>query len=226
MEIDKKHLKFKHPFTCIVAGPTSSGKTILIRRILKHHKLLINIADESIRVMWCYGQWQDLYNELIPDNEIRYFPGLPSESEINDLKPQIIVIDDLMTELGNNKNLSNLFTKGSHHLNISVIFIAQNVFHQGTQMRTVSLNSHYALLMKNPRDKAQIKHLARQLYPENTKFLHEAYNDATEQPFGYLKIDLKQDTPNMLRVQAKITPEEHNEEIYKSTIACVIYTPK
>jgi Ni2+-binding GTPase involved in maturation of urease and hydrogenase len=39
LAVDKKHLSFKHPFTCITAGPTSSGKTVLIRRILKHKSL-------------------------------------------------------------------------------------------------------------------------------------------------------------------------------------------
>jgi Ni2+-binding GTPase involved in maturation of urease and hydrogenase len=69
----------------MTAGPTSSGKTVLIRRILKHHKSLIYLKNESIdilKVIWAYGQWQNLYEEQIPDVEIRYVEGLPSEEEI------------------------------------------------------------------------------------------------------------------------------------------------
>ena len=37
--------------------------------------------------------------------------GLPSEEEIDELKPSLIIIDDLMTELGNNKSLTNIIYK-------------------------------------------------------------------------------------------------------------------
>jgi hypothetical protein len=130
----------------MTAGPTSSGKTVLIRRILKYHKNVISFKNEIIdklKVIWAYGQWQDLYNEKIPNVDITYIEGLPSEDEIMSDKPHVIIIDDLMTELGNDKKLTNIFTKGSHHNDISVIFISQNIFHQGSQMRTISLNCHY-----------------------------------------------------------------------------------
>ena len=68
---------------------------------------------------------------------MRYVEGLRSEEEILEYKPHIVIIDDLMSELGSDKNLTNLFTKGSHHNDISIIFISQNIFHQRSQMRTI-----------------------------------------------------------------------------------------
>ena len=38
MNFSFSDLKFKHPFTCIVSGMTSSGKTLLVRNILKNWK--------------------------------------------------------------------------------------------------------------------------------------------------------------------------------------------
>lgn len=102
----------------------------------------------------------------------------------------------------------DLFTKGSHHKNLSVIFITQNVFHQGRGQRDISLNSNYIVIFKNPRDRAQIQQLARQVYPENPKFLQEAYHDATSRPHGYLLLDLKQSTPEEYRVRSCIFPED------------------
>ena len=81
----------------------------------------------------------------------------------------------------------DLFTKGSHHKNISVMFITQNIFHKSTHSRDISLNASYIVLFKNPRDRAQIQHLVRQIYPEDSKFLQEAYQDATAKGHGYIE---------------------------------------
>ena len=32
---------FKHPFTCLIAGPTQSGKTYLLQKILNFNQILI-----------------------------------------------------------------------------------------------------------------------------------------------------------------------------------------
>jgi hypothetical protein len=223
--IDKKHLCFKHPFTCMLAGPTSSGKTVLFRQILENFEKTFyfkTLMPEKLKILWAYGQWQSLYEQKIDKTDIIYVEGLPTEEEVSDYKPHIIVIDDLMTELGNDKKLTNLFTKGSHHLDISVVFISQNIFHQGSQMRTISLNCHYMILMKNPRDKAQINALASQIYPNKSKFLIEAYNDATKIQFGYIRVDMKQDTPDNYRVQTRIIPEANS----KYSISPISYVPK
>ena len=154
MEINEEVLKFKHPFTCMVAGPTSSGKTVLVRKIIKNYKKLItfpNGTPDRLKLIWAYGQRQDMHHIEIGENiDCNYIPGLPSETEVRHDMPHLIVIDDLMTELGDHKGLANLFTKGSHHLNISIIFISQNLFHQGKQMRSIGLNCHYYIIMKNP----------------------------------------------------------------------------
>ena len=207
--VNRKYLAFQHPFTCMLAGPTSSGKTVLVKSIIENHKKTLYFSGESpetLKVVWAYGQWQSFYDLPTNNCQVEYIDGLPSEEEIDELKPSLIIIDDLMTELGNNKSLTNIFTKGSHHKNISIIFITQNIFHQGSQMRTISLNCHYFILMKNPRDQGQIVSLASQVYSKNRKFLVEAYHDATSVEFGYIRIDMKQSTPEKYRFQTRIIP--------------------
>ena len=224
--MDLNYFTFRHPFTCMVSGPTSSGKTVLVRRILNSFKILINFCEKTgkLKILWAYGQWQPLYEQQISsDIEIRYIFGLPSEEEILEDKPHVIIIDDLMSEVGNNVNFTNLITKGSHHLNISVIFITQNLFHKGTQMRTVALNCNYYLIMKSIRGKSQLRHLARDSFPEKTAYLLEAYDDATaDNPFTYLKIDMTQQTPEKYRVTTRITPEETPTNQYMP----IVYIPR
>ncbi|GIX84987.1 uncharacterized protein CDAR_374201 [Caerostris darwini] len=136
---------------------------------------------------------------------VEFHEGLPSD--IHTLSNALIVIDDLMSELSSefsfmselsNTKLTKLFTKGGHHRNLSIIFIVQNIFHNGKEMRDISLNAHYLFLFKNPRDRSQIMHLGRQLYPSQTKFFREVYEDATSKPFSYLLIDLKPYTDDSL----------------------------
>lgn len=169
----------------------------------------INKAPENI--VWCYGEFQPIYSELsksIP--HLKFIEGFPEDLDnfIDKNKRNLIILDDLMSEVGNNKRLSALFTKGSHHKNLSVILILQNLFHQSKEMRTISLNSHYLVIFRNPRDKSQINHLAKQMFPGNIKFLQQSFNDATSKPYGYLLIDLKPDSPDEIRLRTKIFPEE------------------
>ena len=72
----------------------------------------------------------------------------------------------------------------------------------------MSLNAHYLVIFKNPRDQNQLATLARQMYPGKSKFLIEAFGDATSQPYGYLLIDLKPDTEERLRIRTNIFPDD------------------
>lgn len=220
--MDLKHFQFKHPFNCLVSGPSGSGKTILVRRILKHFNILIhNLNTPVLKVLWSYNQWQALINVPISDNVIiNYINNLPTDEEIDEFKPNIIILDDFLTEFG--KKVENLFIRKSHHLNISVFFLVQNLFYK--PLRTISLNAHYMILLKNPRDGSQILHLARQIFPSYPKVLTIAYDDATKEPYGYIVIDLKSDTPQMLRLRTRITPEEVAH--LNKTFSPIIYKKK
>jgi hypothetical protein len=129
-----------------------------------------------------------------------------------------------MTQCHSDERMTRLFSVGSSHNNLSIIFIVHNIFHHGKEMRNLSLNTHYMILFKNPRDSQQIATLARQMYPRNSQFLVEAYQDATKQPHGYLFIDLKPKTNDQLRIRTGILPGDthyvylnkivYTEEIY------------
>ena len=108
-------------------------------------------------------------------------------------------------------NVSQLFTKGSHHRNISLVLITQNLFHQGPASRDISLNSKYRVVFKNPRDKTQIVHLTHPVYPENISSLHKTYLEVCKDPHTYLFLDLTQPINDLLRFRTKIFPGETTE---------------
>lgn len=202
--------RWKHPWTCMVCGPTACGKTYFVKRFFR----CINTMSDTkfARILFYYSEWQPGYIEY--GDNVEFHEGLPQNIDYSsDQCPKLVIIDDLMREASNN-TVIDLFTKGSHHKNLSVIFITQNLFHQGRGMRDISLNANYIVIFKNPRDRAQIRHLAQQVCPENTKFLQEVYNDATIMPHGYLLLDLKQSTPDNCRFRTSIFPDDEYQYVY------------
>jgi hypothetical protein len=193
---------FKHPFTCLVSGPTQSGKTHFVFELIKNIGYMI--SPVPTKVIWCFGQYQEQFAEL-PDF-VELSDGLGGIENV--CEKSLIIIDDLMQEAGNAQDVSNLFTKGSHHRDLSVILIVQNLFHQGKIMRTISLNSHYMVLFKNPRDGGQVRYLGSQLFPGQVKYFVDAYKQATSRPHGYLFLDLTQSRSDRQRVMSDILPDE------------------
>jgi len=118
-----------------------------------------------------------------------------------------VILDDLLTDVYS-KQVCELFTRNSHHWNISVILITQNLFLQGRFGRDISLNGHYIVALKNVRDKIQFMYLASQMYPEDILGLYNAYQNATQEPYGYLLQDLTQSTNDGLRFRTNIFPND------------------
>ena len=116
----------------------------------------------------------------------------------------LLILDDQMSEAKRDSSVANLFTKGSHHKSVTVVLLLQNLFEKGGALRTISLNSQYIVLFKNPRDKRQINTLAQQMEPSDVHFIQDAFGDATRLPHSYLLLDLRQETPDELRVLANV----------------------
>lgn len=200
---------FIHPFTCIVAGPSGCGKSNFVTNFIKHAQALCNIT--FVNITWCFDEMQPLYNL----QGVNYNQGIPDLNMFDGKDPNLIIIDDLMRE--SDGRIVDLFTKGSHHRNISVFYITQNLFHQGKGQRDISLNSSYIIYFKNPRDKTQIRYLARQVSPENPKFIEDAYRDATKEAHGYLMIDLKQNSNDLCRIKTNIMQSDGYCHVYVPT---------
>ena len=200
---------FQHPFTMVLSDPIGSGKTEWTRKLFLSY--LIEPTPE--RIIWCFGQWQPLYKELerrFPS--IEFVNGIPEF--INDPryfdvgKKNLIVFDDLMTEAKCDQRIADLFTKGSHHRNLSVVYLTQNLFPQGKACRDIALNTQYLVLFNNPIDRQQVATLAKRIYPSNSGMFMKRFEQATSKPYGYLVVDLKSTTPEQDRLCTDIFESE------------------
>lgn len=149
-QIHHGQLMFKHPMTMCVAGPTSCGKSTWVQNVLQYSL----ISPPPAQITWCYREWQPLYSEMlhrIPN--ITFVQGIQIP-DVDTAFPHVIILDDQMADATKNTDVCNMFTVGSHHKNMSIICLLQNLFYHGKENRTMSLNSHY--LFKNPRDQLQV----------------------------------------------------------------------
>jgi len=209
MDLYDVHLK--HPFTMIISGPSGAGKSVWVKKLIDHSQSACNPPPKKI--YYFYTEYQPLFAEM-PD--VNFIQGL-SESVIEKLgdEPCWIILDDLMDDASDSRIVSDLFTKVSHHRDISVILILQNFFVKGKQMRNITLNSSYLVLMKNPRDKNIASYIARQVYPNRVKKFRQMYEDVTKQPYSYLFIDLKADTPEEIRLLTHILGEKDYISVFR-----------
>ena len=131
---------FKHPFRCYIAGPTYSGKTKLIEKILLYREEIIDTRFD--RIVLCYKAMQPTYEIFsYMDIDIELHEGLIKTSEFDPKMKNLVIIDDLMEECKDSKEILNLFTVDSHHKGISVFLVSQSIYTKGKCSWEINLNS-------------------------------------------------------------------------------------
>ena len=69
-------MKLIHPSNIIVSGPTGSGKTQFVSRILKSR----NSDPFPTRILYLYSEWQQEYDNLLESlPEITFQRGFPDK---------------------------------------------------------------------------------------------------------------------------------------------------
>ena len=195
----------------MIVGPTNSGKTFWVRRLLSHQMFTEPIHS----ILYCYGVHQSAFDNMksqdLAAEKITFHQGLPDKAkleEIHDGNFHVVVLDDLMEHIVKSEDMQQLFTKYCHHMNITAIFISQNIFHQGPRARTISLNSHVIVLFSNKRDESQIRTFARQIYPTKWKRFLDVYERNMNHEYSYLVIDCTPSHPREIKVRTSIFPGE------------------
>ena len=195
-------LKVDNPASFLISGPSQSGKTHWIFRLIEHRN---EIFTEKIeKIFYFYDTYQKKFDQFV--DSIEFIQGLPSLEILKDASQSLVVLDDLIHYPKD--VISKIFTVYSHHYNFSVIFTTQNLFNKS--IREISLNSHFVVLFKNCHDATQIQTFMRQAFQENAKNAFQAYKNATSEARGYLLLDFRPDTYDSQRIRTGIFPNEVN----------------
>lgn len=192
-------MTFKCPFTLVIAGPSSCGKSTWVKKLLLKKEKLFD--KPRGKVFYFYNSYDKNLFPFLERNELvqSFTKGLPDLSWMQENATEgenpTLILDDLMLQV--RPETQSLFTEGSHHCNFNVIFLVQNMFLKA--LRTITLNCKYALVFKNPREVSQINHWARQICGSQTKAFCKMFRDLTKEPYSYVLFDFNQSTSDDCR---------------------------
>lgn len=205
-------MRFKSPFSLMCAGASKSGKSSLVFKLIKHRDKLFTNPEQQGNTYVFYTEYQPLFQEY--NEYVREFVQGPCtmkwlrENCDSNGKTITVVLDDLAQDSEAMAEASTIFSVGSHHLNVNVIFLTQNLFSKNKHQRDLSLNASYMILFRNPRDKSQIFNFAKQFMPSRPRTVREIYELATKLPFSYLLFDMNQITEERYRLISHLFSED------------------
>ena len=105
----------------MVVGPTGCGKTEHVFKILLSYWVFLPVPT---RIKYYYGAWQTRFAEVeAADPRFEFAEGLPVYEDLPEgSEHTVMAINDLMEEASKSKTAMDIFTKHSHHRNMTVYF--------------------------------------------------------------------------------------------------------
>ena len=200
--INEVDVSIKWPFKWTLVGSSGSGKTNFALNVIKKSPSLFDKKPDRIIII--YKIFQDIYNSF---ND--FFPTTmytEEECDFEELtksnKENLLVICDDLYFSKKLDEISEYFLIKGRHRNTSWIVLTQSIFNKPA-LKNISRNSTHMTLFKNVRlNEPHI--LFSQLRPRSSKVLQDIYGEATEEPYGYLDVDLSQTCPDKLRYKTNI----------------------
>jgi len=120
----------------MVSGPCGLGKSSFCIRFLQNLKALCTEPNSRGGIIWCYCESCAFPDRQLAGKEhVRFHERVPEDFSNSGEIPCLIILDDLLND-AYSRDMCDLYTKGSHHRNISVILITQYLIHQAS---TVSI---------------------------------------------------------------------------------------
>ena len=197
-----------------IAGPSLCGKTTWLYHLLKDTPVYFRRPDGSPchfqKMVYCYGsQWQPIFDDFKRLGVV-YHQGLPEDLETLFppwARPGLLILDDLMLEVAQSPQVTQLLTRSTHHMDLFAITLMQNLHTGGRQQTTQNRNYHYTVLFRNPADTRYVKALGNRWMGDSRGFW-ELYKKATEQPYGYLLIDNHPRTDEAIRFRTHLLVDD------------------
>lgn len=168
--------KFNVPGNMAIYGPSKSGKTHFLKKLLRDRHKLFAFDKEATafkKIYYFYGSgYQEVFKEIKFQigEEIVFREGFPAQelSEMIELenRPALVILDDLETEIQKSPSARMMLSRESHHSNLYVIMVFQALFDRGNSVR---LREQFdsQVFMKYLSNKQGLRKRFNQFVPDN-----------------------------------------------------------
>lgn len=206
---------FKTPAQIIIAGPTKTGKSTLVTKILQNKDTMFDRQFDEITYYAQNGNAVNDIREMLPF--VNFREGQPDWNALRQANSRIhrlIILDDMQSIIngGSYKDIEQLFTVNSHHNNISIIFIVHDNYQK--RMITLRRNADYLIFTTGGNVIQQIKTSATQLFNSSRAGMNavkEAIDDITSRtPYGYIVMIANNTVDGWRRITTNIFPGQRN----------------
>jgi len=228
---DEADIKFQIPCSICVSGPSQSGKSQWILRLIQNRQNLFSSTFQEL--IYCIPENLSLnpnpifveIKKSMPDAQIHV--GLPDVTKLNlnfDQTPKLLIIDDLMTEFLNSYQMVRLLSIEVHHCNITTIFTLHNLFAPSKFGRTITRNINYKVIFSNRLDIKEIRNVSLQI-SNQPNFLNDCFiflqkEYPSDPPYLIIDGHIKSKQKNFF-VRSQIFPSNTDSEIRP-----IIFFPK
>ena len=122
MDYDRIDMRLQSPATVVISGPTGSGKTVLMKDFISNASSVS--SSPPVEIVYCYSVHQPIFDVMQEESGVRFHEGLVDIKRdwSKDGQHRWLIIDDLMGEATKKGAIDDIYTKFSHHFNITVFF--------------------------------------------------------------------------------------------------------
>lgn len=232
-QLSEDDLKIQTPARIILSGPSSSGKSFMIRRLAENIDKIFNTKFETVIYVYpesMYEVQKDYIaklGEFIPNLiAIEGLDNVNFDVLTQDNTPKLLILEDLMMEIGNHKLGASLCSRWSHHFSITYIITVQNYFWNSKFSQELRRNTTELFLYRDRADLTVLSVIARKKFKSCPNLLLDAMewmeNQRISRPDQYLLIESNplSKLPKEFGVRTNILPNE------KGDIEPIVFTCK
>ena len=224
-------LPFTHPFVMTITGPTQCGKTMWINKLIENIDVMVVPTPD--KALFLYTTFQPIYDEIKKNvaeknetsslKEIKFIDcnnGIPTVADLrkNFGYQTLLILDDLMINAANAtnsgiaaenmKNLNNFVCRDSHHHDMFVIFVCQDIGYKDGVLKTLRKNMHYHVVFVNHNDYSTFSIITHNKKISDGTF-KRVYDDIKEDKHGYVVFDGKNDSYGNCRIRTGVFPQDN-----------------
>lgn len=202
---DENALKLISPFSCFICGFSGSGKSVTCLKWLQNADRVFQ--NKYTHIYYFYGSvFQKIFKTVKNvqfSNDLKLLEKIISKK--HPAPGVLVVLDDLLDVVGNSGLIERLYTKGSHHHNIDIINIVQNIFYKSRFFVTLKENTHYYYI-KQFINEGKIKLLANTVGVNSTELMQAYVESSNKNRFEGLLIDnhISSDIRKITKIRDKI----------------------